>query len=168
MVELWRSDDGYMRVVDGCVSGQDSDGATVAPSDLDTVFRDHAYIVIYQYANDDRWFVARSRRTPKPSLKRLAFRVPDAITINAEDTHGKIITDEDPCDVARMLYDVWQDIAAETLPRKIAALIATSRLPEFQRDEPPGDRIPMWLRPGLARYAERRRAWRELYEDITA
>lgn len=157
----WQSEDGYVRVVDEVVwSDEDREC-----SDLEQEYRTGAWIVFYCSENDDRWFLARSRRMPKPSLKRLAWRMPwsDCISINAEDSHGRVINDYDIVQVAQALYAAWQQVAADEIPAKIANLRAIGRA-QINPDDYGSEQIPAWLRPGIPLHRESRRAIREVAE----
>lgn len=159
----WQSEDGYVRVIDRVEWGE----SERERSDLEQEYRTGAWIVFYRSIDDDRWFFSRSRRMPKPSLKRLAWRMPwnDCLSINAEDSHGRIINDYDVIEVAQALYAAWCDVAAEEIPAKIEGLRKVGRAQINPDDYTPGQ-ISAWLRPGIPLHREGRRVIREMDEDL--
>ena len=161
MNNLWTSTDGRIVVIADAINwGKDEDGMTVGMSDLEEAFRAGAWIVFYQAQLDAPWFFARSRRHPKPSIKRLAhWMASDMLSINAEDGLGRIINDYNPINVAGEMEIAWQHAAAEELPRVLAKDIFA----DVDKAAPDIDRIPAWLRPGLPRYCEQRAS---LFADV--
>jgi hypothetical protein len=169
MERLWKSEDGYVVVADDLTFPDENDLDT--RSDLETLFRAHAWIVVWRATErreDDRWYVTRSRQMPKPSLNALRAMlrlhvddgIADAFRIAPEDRCGSIATD-DPIAVAQALYRAWGYVALEVLPREVE-----------QRSLNPDDYDPMavrpWLRPGIPLHQERRRDFRELKEELLA
>jgi hypothetical protein len=167
MQQLWQSADGYVRVVDGVAfPGDDAPEGTA--SDLDTLFRGGAWIVVWRQLGESRWRFTRNRRYAKPGLQVLRRAMqqedidPDCnlAWIAAADTHGHLYPEyPDPVQWGQSLYAAWEVLAAAALPNKIAHLGVNA-------DEPDVERVPAWMRPGLARYVSRRREWREILDEI--
>lgn len=178
---LWQSPDGYVLVADD-VQFPDSDeaGASRAATqgDLADLFNAGAWIVVWRpvdYAEQPHkpWRFTRNRRFAKPGLGALRQAMDrngmepngDAIWIAPSDAHGHL-WDDDPTDsylsaigVGQSLYEAWGYVAADALPKKIAYL-------GLNVDEPAADQVPAWMRPGLSEYANRRRAIRDVLEEI--
>lgn len=170
MKMLWTSPDRLVVVAD--------DVSFVGGSEVRNLFLNGAWIVVWRKAPDEidehedyedggiRWRVTRSSRNPKPNLILLRHRVDEEISrpwhchpdgwsawqMSLED-------DPDPVVFAQALYAAWQQLAADELPAKVAQL-------DLNKDEPEAERIPAWLRPGLAEYAHRRREVREIMAEI--
>lgn len=159
---LWQSEDRYVRVIDN-VEWSDEERDR---SDLESEYRTGAWIVFYRSDGDDRWFVARSRRMPKPSLKRLAYHMQpqDRLSINMEDSRGRVINDYDVIEVAQALYAAWCDVAAREIPAHIAS--ANRRRTRINPDDYRTDQIAAWLRPGIPLHRESRVAIRAALADL--
>lgn len=162
----WQSTDGYVLVVDQVVFPTEDEPAA---GDLEALFSRGAWIVIWRAAEDGEhdmlWHVTRNRRYEKPNLYQLRGPI-DADTrwewlIYPSGSAGRQQAESavDPVAFAQVLYEAWQQHAAERLPHKVEVL-------GLDINEPAADRVPAWLRPGLRRYAERRRELRELLEEL--
>ena len=167
---LWRSEDGYIVVADNLTFPTEDD-APDTHSDLETLFRGHAWIVVWRAVErreDDRWYITRSRQMPKPSLNamRAMLRqhvdssIAEAMRVSPEDRCGSVRTD-DPIGVAQALYCAWGYVALEKLP----AHLEQRRL---NPDDYDSMAVAPWLRPGIPLHIKRRREFRELKEELQA
>ena len=158
--QLWQSEDGLIRVI----ADAQRSGEIGEYSDLEKTFRADTWIVVFQ-TDSGSWHISRSRRHPKPSLKRLAHycELDSVLYISAEDTHGFVVGD--PVEVAQAVYAAWQQAAAIELQARIDEMVQRN---QFDRDDPPVAFIPAWLRPGLGIYRERRALLREVLAEIAA
>lgn len=172
MKVLWKSPDNYIVVADGLAFPDEDDRETY--SDLEALFRGHAWIVVWRAAEDqrreqdERWHMTRSRQMPKPSLNALrhALRahvtngntIADQLRIAPEDRCGFVFT-EDVVIVAQALYSAWGYTALEKLP----AYVEQRKL---NPDDYNAADVSPWLRPGIPLHRERRREFRELMEEI--
>jgi len=173
---LWKSDDGYVVVVDG-VAFPDEDAQPSEISDLHELAQAGAWIVVWRSEGKD-WRFWRNRRYGKPSLQALRHQARehglgigqwDNVYINPSDCAGRIYPEYFEAsyvcgagtveDFAAALYAAWGYEAARHIQAKAEFL-------KLDINEPPAERLNAWLRPGLRRYAEHRRELRELLEEI--
>lgn len=168
MNQLWQSEDERIIVVDGVVFPEDTleDGK----GDLETLFSGKVWIAVWRAAEDGEhdmlWHVTRNRRVEKPNLLQARGRFADYETAHSWFVYPSGAggrqnkeCEVDPVFFAESIAYAWAEMAAAALPPKIAFL-------KLDADEPQVERVPAWLRPGLALYAQKRREMRELMEEL--
>jgi hypothetical protein len=164
----WLSDGGFVVVVDE-VEFPEADAAPEARGDLDALFRNGAWIVVWRASGRDRWHITRNRRYAKPGLQALrrimqrnGLAGGNEIFVGATDAHGHILAEAtlSPVDLGKSLNEAWEIMAQMALTEKIVFL-------GMDPDDYDATRVPAWMRPGVGRHRQLRALLREMNEEFS-